>query len=495
MFKRNTSGLVKALKIKDVFMYNSLTISLFSMMWFLLYMFQPVAFSGGSIVLGTLLLALVSVPFFLTYSYMSKTYPWAGGDYIFQSRSLHPAIGFVSTFTGWVIWQLFFIAWFGYYIVDALLLPYLYFMSQSYKFWIFSSLYNAMRSDYFVFLITVFLLLIAFLISLRGLRFYIKIQYLIFIFMIIGGLSAIIILFGYAAYHGINSWSPAMGKINWFNTIGTWSLSWGAVGYGMWSVLNNEELSGVENLRKYSLAMIGAVILNVIYVISIWVGLKAAIGYTKMTQLSQLWYNGNLTGMLGNIGGPYYTALIALLRPNPILYTLLIIGAALSMFQVMVAIMIGSSRIVLAQSLDGILPFKLATVYDRSHSPVYSLVFDFLVSLVWLTLIIFTPSIGPYFVSVVFATQITWMLSMISGMLISIREKKTSVFIASMIGFLLNAVIATFYIIYPQLGLMSITSMLVISGVFAGAFMYYYLRNLYLKKKTGFGIKDRVKEL
>ena len=46
-------------------------------------MFQPVAFSGGSIILVTLLLALVSVPFFLTYSYMIKTYPWAGGDYIF----------------------------------------------------------------------------------------------------------------------------------------------------------------------------------------------------------------------------------------------------------------------------------------------------------------------------------------------------------------------------------------------------------------------------
>jgi len=46
-------------------------------------MFQPVAFSGGSIILVTLLLALVSVPFFLTYSYMSKTYAWAGGDYIF----------------------------------------------------------------------------------------------------------------------------------------------------------------------------------------------------------------------------------------------------------------------------------------------------------------------------------------------------------------------------------------------------------------------------
>ncbi len=495
MFKRNASGLVKALKMKDVFIYNALTVSLFSMMWFLLFIFQPVAFNGGSIILGTALLAIVAIPFFMTYSYLSKAYPWAGGDYIFQSRTMHPAIGFVFTFTGWVLWQLFFIAWFGYYIVDALLLPYLYFMSKLTGSWLFLNMYSTMSSKYFVFFITAILLIVAFLISLRGIKFYVKIQYLIFILMIAGGVSALAILFGYASYHNVNIMSPSLGNINWFNTFGTWSLSWGAIGYGMWSILNNEEITGAENHKRYSAAMIGAVLLNVIYIIAAWIGLKAAIGYAQLSQFSQLWYNGKLTGMLATIGAPYYTALIAFLRPNPVLYTILIIGAAVSMFQVMIAIMIGSSRIVLAQSLDGILPVKLATVHDKSHSPIYSLAFDLFISIIWLTLIVFTPSIGPFFISVVFATQITWMLSMISGMIMASKEKNSGILIASIIGFLLNAIIAAFYIIYPQLGFMSITSMLVVSGVFAIAFIYYVIRNLYLKKKTGFTIKDRVKEL
>ncbi|MGC8661824.1 MAG: APC family permease [Nitrososphaeria archaeon] len=495
MFKRNASGLVKALKMRDVFVYNSLTISLFSMMWFLLFFFQPVAFNGGSIILGTALLAIVAVPFFVTYSYLSRAYPLAGGDYIFQSRTMHPAIGFVFTFTGWVIWQLFFIAWFGYYIVDALLLPYLYFMSKLTGSWIFLNMYGIMSSKYFVFFITAILLVIAFLISLRGLKFYVKVQYLIFILMICGGASALAILFGYTAYHGINVMSPSLGNINWLNTIGTWSLSWGAVGYGMWSVLNNEEISGAESRKKYSVAMIGAVLINVFYIIAVWIGLKAAVGYARLSQISQLWYNGKLTGMLGTIGAPYYTALMAFLKPNPILYTVLIIGAAVSMFQVMIAILIGSSRIVLAQSLDGILPLKLATVHDKSHSPIYSLTFDLAVAIIWLVLIVFIPSIGPFFVSVVFATQITWMFSMVSGMIMATKEKNTGILVASIAGFLLNAIIAAFYIIYPQLGFMSITSMLVVSGVFAMAFIYFVVRNLYLKKKTGFTVKDRVKEL
>ncbi|MCL4343520.1 MAG: APC family permease [Nitrososphaerota archaeon] len=497
MFKRNASGLVKALKMRDVFIYNSLTISLFSMMWFLLFIFQPVAFTGGSIVLGTALLAIVAVPFFITYSYLSRAYPLAGGDYIFQSRTMHPVVGFVFTFTGWVLWQLFFIAWFGYYIVDALLLPYLYFMSKLTGSWVFLSMYGVMNSRYFVFFATAILLAIAFLISMRGLRFYVKVQYLIFILMVAGGVSALAILFGHDSYHVISAAASlgSLGSINWLNTIGTWSLSWGAVGYGMWSVLNNEEISGSESRKKYSAAMVGAVLLNVFYVVAVWVGLKAAVGYAQLSQLSQLWYSGRLTGMLATVGAPYYTVLMAFLNPNPILYTVLIVGAAVSMFQVMIAIMIGSSRIVLAQSLDGILPIKLATVQDRSHSPIYSLAFDLFISMIWLVLIVFMPSIGPFFVSVVFATQVTWMFSMISGMIKAKRERNPGILIASAIGFLLNAVIAAFYIIYPQLGFMSITSMLVVSGLFAVAFIYFAARNLYLKRKTGFTIKDRVKEL
>jgi len=492
MFKRNASGLVKGLKMKDVFMYNSLTISLFSMMWFLLFIYQPIAFNAGSIIIGTALLSAVSVPFFITYSYLSRSYPWAGGDYIFQSRALHPAVGFVLTFTGWVIWQLFFIAWFGYYIVDALLLPYLYLMYELSGSPLILSIYKSVSSSAFVFIITAILLILAFLISMKGIKFYAKFQYIIFALMMAGGASALAILFTNARYFAP---SLSLVNINWLNTFGTWSLSWGAIGYGMWSVLNNEEITGLESHKTYSAAMIGAVLLNVFFITALWIGLKATFGYVQLSQLSQMWLDGKLTGMLAAVGAPYYTALIALLRPNPVLYTILIVGAAISMFQVMIAIMIGSSRIVLAQSLDGILPIKLATVQDRSHSPIYSLIFDLIISLMWLVLIVFTPTIGPFFVSVVFATQITWMASMAAGIVISLKEKNFKILIASVIGFVLNAIIALFYVIYPQLGFVSITSILVVSGVFAIAFIYYIIRNLYLKKNTGFSIEDRVKEL
>ncbi len=495
MFKRNASGLVKALKIRDVFMYDSLTISLFSMMWFLLYIFQPVAFNGGSIVLGTALLALVSIPFFITYSYLSKRYPLAGGDYIFQSRTMHPAIGFVFTFTGWVIWQLFFIAWFGYYIVDVLLIPYFYYTANLTNSWVLYKLYSIMGSAYIVFIMTTVMLILAFFISLKGLRFYAKLQRFIFLLMVVAGASALAILFGHASFMNVNATLSSLRSINWMNTIGTWALSWGAIGYGMWSVLNNEEISGVENRKMYSIAMVGAVLLNVLYVIAVWIGLKATIGYSQMSNLSQLWYDGKLTGLLGQIGGPYYTALMVFLNPNPILYTLLIIGAVVSMFQVIIAIMIGSSRVVLAQSLDGILPLKLATVQDRSHSPIYSLLFDLAVSILWLALIVFIPQIGPFFVSVVFATQVTWILTMVSGMIIAFKDKNALLFFTSTVGFLLNALIAAFYIIYPQLGFMSTTSMIVVLGVFAIAYLYFVIRNFYLKKRTGFTIEDRIKQL
>ncbi len=485
--ERTASGLRKAMGMLDVFMYDSLTISFFSMMWFLLYAYKPIAFPSGSIVLGTILLFLISVPFFYSYYYLSKRMPLSGGDYVFQSRVINPGVGFVTTFTGWVIWQFFFLAWFGYYISDVLIIPLLYYILGSQSPWL-----SYLSSPYFVFLLTLILFILAFLIVVKGLEAYVKLQKVLFALMLLAGVSALIITFTSWKHPYILNFSASPSSI--FETLGTWALSWGAMGYGMWSALNNEEISQVKS-PKYFLAMVSAAALNVVFVILLWVGLNVSLGYSYIYQVSQQWASGKLEGVYALTGGPYYTAMMLSLKPNIILYFLLILGAATSMFQVIVAIMIGASRVILSQASDGILPRKLAVVSDKTSSPVYAALFGLIISLVWLYMIVFVPAIGPYFVSVVFATQITWIFTMIATVVRGIKEKSAGALIAGSLGLLLNVFIAYLYVAFPQLGLVSAASIITIALVTLIPSVYYVIRDLRLKRTQGAFFEETIKEI
>jgi len=234
-------------------------------------------------------------------------------------------------------------------------------------------------------------------------------------------------------------------------------------------------------------------VLNVMFVIALWEGLKASLGYAYISRISKDWYSGNMSGIYSYIEGPYYTAMMIFLRPNPILFLLLSMGAIASMFQVIIAIMIGASRIVLSQALDGILPSSLSVVSDRTRSPVPAAVFGLALSLIWLYLIVFVPAIGPYFVSVVFATQITWIFTMLAGVILGVKRRSKRIIGASATGLLLNSFIAYLYIAYPQLGFTSGISAEVVAGVTGAAALYYVLRDMWAKKKRGFYFEEAIR--
>ena len=96
VFVRNATGLVCTLGSRDAFLT-----SIFSMgfMWPILYLF-----TAGSVYQGVDLPITVwlGLPLVLvmgyTYYLLSSTFPRSGGDYVWVSRIVHPAIGFMSNF-------------------------------------------------------------------------------------------------------------------------------------------------------------------------------------------------------------------------------------------------------------------------------------------------------------------------------------------------------------------------------------------------------------
>ncbi len=106
-FARKASGLVRGLSIVDAFgvgfMNQGITVS----MWVMISMGLSV-YTGGNLVIATLLSAvLCGIGFPLVWGILGGSMPRSGGEYIYNSRILHPLIGIAESFGNafvWIMW-------------------------------------------------------------------------------------------------------------------------------------------------------------------------------------------------------------------------------------------------------------------------------------------------------------------------------------------------------------------------------------------------------
>jgi basic amino acid/polyamine antiporter, APA family len=106
-FARKASGLVRGLSIIDAFgvgfMNQGITVS----MWVMISMGLSV-YTGGNLIIATLLSALFcGIGFPLVWGILGGSMPRSGGEYIYNSRILHPLIGIAESFGNafvWIMW-------------------------------------------------------------------------------------------------------------------------------------------------------------------------------------------------------------------------------------------------------------------------------------------------------------------------------------------------------------------------------------------------------
>ncbi len=110
-FVRNATGLVREVSKWDALIMNSLGMNVALGAVFLLLQ-APGNFPGGSmllaIVIGTLVMAFTLL---WVYSEFAAAMPRSGGDYVFVSRSLHPVVGWLLSWSQGM-WLIFF--WIGF---------------------------------------------------------------------------------------------------------------------------------------------------------------------------------------------------------------------------------------------------------------------------------------------------------------------------------------------------------------------------------------------
>ena len=113
VFARNSSGLVRAASATDASFVNMYVATFPIMLGFMLGL--VLAFYPGVNIFLTLTIGFIlAIPLVLAYAMASTIMKRSGGDYIFISRTIHPAIGFAANFV-FVVFNTVFLTSTGYY--------------------------------------------------------------------------------------------------------------------------------------------------------------------------------------------------------------------------------------------------------------------------------------------------------------------------------------------------------------------------------------------
>ncbi len=528
VFARNATGLVREISPHQAFIYNFMAIGLCTFTWVTLFSLAYSGnFLGSNIGLAIVLMALAAIPFYLCTSMLSTAMPRSGGDYVWQSRILHPSIAFAATLSAWTVWQWYFAGFLGSNITTIGLQPLFALLGSTGNAY-YASLSSTLGADagynIYTFGITTLIILLGFLIASLGMRFYVKLQYLLFA----GSAASALTLLGVLAttthqgfvqsFNGLtaplirgngtlstqvnlaggfynyilNTANIGTPSFSLWNTLLLFGVIWLSFGYAFWSIYNLSEIKRASSLRTQAWSQIGSSILFAIFLLALWYLLESVIGVRFLQSFYTMYSSGN-PGLnpIVFFYTPYYPALIASISSSPIVWTLILVGLAFGLFQVILIVYFASTRILLAASMDRVLPEKVAYVHPTKHAPLLALGISAIGCEAFLYLIIFQPNVLGYFSTAGLATQIAYILISVTAILFPFR--KSQIFKASpagkyrigalplisvmgLISLVVNLYIAWIFISGPPLGILSApssTSIEFVTGIFAVCFAVY----------------------
>jgi APA family basic amino acid/polyamine antiporter len=389
LFTRKATGLVREARTADALFYNVMWASValaFAFAW-LLYAFYP----GANMVVSFLIAAALGVPGAFVYAMLAQVMPRTGGDYVFNSRALHPSIGFAGNFS--------FCFWLA--IIYGLYTTYL----TTYGFGAFGRMVAGFTgssgwlefgdwfaNDYAIFITgTVAVLISAAVFVLGGLSLFLRLQVATFALYILGAflIPVLIALFqsqtgffenfdAYAANLGTQGAVAALGRsaqeagfsstgFDTETTLKAVSVFWYIFGF----LYSSNYFAGEIRLRKrtHLLSIPGALLVAVLF-----------IGLLLPAYLSLADYDFN--GALGladpaaygfAAGAPAYPEIMSIASGTWVLGAIIIVGFTVGLLIWLPQTMLLISRSMFAWSFDRIVPAQLSYVDPRTRSPVIAI--------------------------------------------------------------------------------------------------------------------------
>ena len=396
LFVRKATGLVRSWSVFDAFIYALFSINLITLG---LYSFSQMYYFEGGMVNALVVSAIFIFFEVIVYAALIAVMPRSGGDYVWQSRILGGAVGFILAVTGWwfILWL--WVPLYGDMFRHIVLVPILGVLgAKDIALWFAGTQNGAFTAS----LLT--LAIVSLFIAL-GMKTYARIQKFSFYGGMLGLLIVIVLLLtgtqaGFKAAFDANAtamFDAAPGAYDATVTLGTdagavtpfsggslaavflvipylvffnlWP-NWGATLYG--------EVRGATDFKRNISGMGWALAATTVLGIILLFAIKQTIGWDFYVQAGGAWWN-YAWGYAPDATPafpvwPYPALLASFLTSSKILKIIVVVLMSLWWFGWSGTVFLSSTRVIFAAAFDRLLPEKVAEVDARTGTPTWALV-------------------------------------------------------------------------------------------------------------------------
>ena len=490
IFTRKASGLVRVMSPYSAFIYNVLTMGLI-FPW--TYLWAPGALPGGKLVWGILLATLLEIPIAAAYVWLSTALPRSGGDYVFQSRAFGGFWGFTLLMSGFVIWILQWVALSGWLLAYLGFAPLFLGLGATMGSVSLSSVGVWFTTPTGIVIVSILNALLAMLLLVSGFKNYVKVQYLMFYGILAAFATMLIVLFTTTPAEFVdrlNSFALASGgtanfyqtaveaaraagvelnpPLSLLATLLIAPIAWTSLQWATYSAEQNGEIKDARSFKGQVFILVGSLIFTGILLAVLALALERAAGTEFLYVAGAGYWSGVSEATIS--GFWLWPNIIAVaLTASPLIVIIIGLGYILNSFQIVNNCYIGVTRIMVAMSLDRLLPEWISRVDERLHTPVNAHLAYFLASI---PVILAYNYIGGWVgltLGVTFGCGYVFALSSLAGALLPYRAKELYeaspgakyklgnvpwVTILGGIGFVFGSIMVLMFLFAPQLGVL-----------------------------------------
>lgn len=445
VFTRKASGLVRVMSPYAAFVYNILTMGLI-FPW--TYLWAPGALPGGNLFWGIILATLIEIPIAFTYVWLSTALPRSGGDYVFQSRVFGGGWAFTVVMSGFVIWILQWVALSGWLVSYLGFAPL--FLGLG------ATMGNASLSGLGVWfttangIITVSILnaLLSLILLVSGFKNYVKFQHIMWWGTLIAFGVMFVVLFATPPdvfVDRLNAFAVASGGApNFYQTavdavtaagidlappfslmatLLVAPIAWTSLQWATYSAQQNGEIKDARSFKSQSFIMVGSLVLTGLLLALLAAGLERVAG-TEFLYVAGAGYWSLIPEATVN-GFYLWPNIVAVaLSGSPIVVLIIGLGYILNSFQIVCNCYIGMTRIMVAMSLDRLLPAWFSQIHEKWRTPLNAHLAYFVASIPVILAYNLVPGWVGLTLGVTFGCGYVFVVSCIAGALLPYRAKE-----------------------------------------------------------------------
>ncbi len=521
VFSRRSSGLVRELSLFDTAAYGVLAAgALFGTLY--VFPLPQTILPGLNIPLAVLIAMVLMIPVFALYAGFGSAMPRMGGDYLYQTRAIHPAIGFSFTFA----WEVF--IWVTFTTTGGLVVSTLGLQPLLYNLGLYFGSNGLMGaaawigSDNGLFVIILLLAASSFLTTIRGIGSYRKIQrYFILPAVVLSNIILIVLLLkAYGSFtQDFNAWhEKALGVSNYSQTVINTAASGGLLapefslkntflflsvtGVIWYVVFGAQGLLGetkqANNFKKlFNTFTVGGIYVGIVsWALPTWLFQRMA-GNDFLSAYSHAFYGGGIEAP----AGVTMTSFAMMTTANPIVLVLLSLGFIAVGFYFSTCVFLNMTRVLSAMGMDRTLPEWFSKISKKFHAPVNAALFYFILAVTLNILYWFKPDVRD---TMMLAGAFTGVgivgITGLAGMLFPYRTKnvydvspvaKYKLFglplitVVGAITFMASGGVTLMNLISPELGFTTPEARGLVVGSLLLSFIWYYAYRAYLKSFHG----------